>query len=596
MNSEKIISRFNLISNLFLLFMIIFGTLIWADTNGVWHETKDIRGGVFGSDEQDVSAVFGFSFINKVIFSSEVYLNNTLSCSKLSTDNTGKIICNTTSDSVGLKNVKCPSGQVMIGFDINGAILCQVNSGAPIDQDCLGTWNYNYGSCSVSCGPGNYDAQWTMTQPKLGNGAACPNPTFIDNGGYACNLGACPTQPCIGDFNSCSASCGRGTQTFIITQIANGGTACSYSNGYVRECNSQLCLALWTRNTDSIGAAYDVAVDVSGNSYVTGYFSSGSNEYYNTIKYDSNGIKLWNKSYAPGTSTGGYGNRAWGVTVDGSGNVYVTGNSYQGGKDVIYTIKYDSSGNKIWHAIYNIGSSSMGQDIFVDNSGNVYVTGRGQNAGVTNALVVKYNSAGTQQWVKFINSPTYYSEGFGVAVDNLGNSYVTGFVNSNLFLAKFNSAGTEQWKIDNTQVYYGRELAIDSSGNILVAGASNPWLDVLLKYDTNGNSVYFSGYGAYIISGYLKGSYTNSIAHSITIDSNDNIYIAGSSMDGGGFSKGGSMAKFSNTGSPVWQRTDVPGYIVNGIARDSNNKLYTAGDSSGYYTITKYDNYPVLPN
>lgn len=63
-----------LVISMFLVFMSLFA--IFADTNGVWHETKDIRGGTFGTDEQDFTSGVGFKFLNFVQFEDKVYLMN----------------------------------------------------------------------------------------------------------------------------------------------------------------------------------------------------------------------------------------------------------------------------------------------------------------------------------------------------------------------------------------------------------------------------------------------------------------------------------------------------------------------------------------
>ena len=58
-------------------------------------------------------------------------------------------------------------------------------------KNCAGYWDYNYGSCSASCGGGNYDKKWITTQSQTPGGTACPNPSFYDNGGNRCNTQSC---------------------------------------------------------------------------------------------------------------------------------------------------------------------------------------------------------------------------------------------------------------------------------------------------------------------------------------------------------------------------------------------------------------------
>jgi uncharacterized delta-60 repeat protein len=114
----------------------------------------------------------------------------------------------------------------------------------------------------------------------------------------------------------------------------------------------QQWVAIYNGPDDDIDQATALAVDASSNVYVTG-FSSFKNEIltesdYTTIKYNTNGVQQWLARY------GGPGNSSdipTALAVDVTGNVYVTGFSYGNGSDFDYaTIKYAQSsgcGNKV---------------------------------------------------------------------------------------------------------------------------------------------------------------------------------------------------------------------------------------------------------
>jgi len=101
-------------------------------------------------------------------------------------------------------------------------------------------------------------------------------------------------------------------------------------------CTSLPC-EVWNKTYDSGygDGSYGIAVDGSGNVYITGYSYNGTNDDYRTIKYDTNGNIIWNKTY-----NSGYGDGSYGIAVDASGNVYVTSYSYNGTNSDFRTIKY----------------------------------------------------------------------------------------------------------------------------------------------------------------------------------------------------------------------------------------------------------------
>ncbi|HRE41667.1 MAG TPA: SBBP repeat-containing protein [Ignavibacteria bacterium] len=120
---------------------------------------------------------------------------------------------------------------------------------------------------------------------------------------------------------------------------------------------------------------YDITSDNFGNCYVTGSVADPNLKFI-TLKYNSNGVLLWHKRYIDSLN---YSMEGKSISVDNSGNVYVTGNTGYNeitGSEYI-TIKYDASGSLIWEMKYN-GFEDFGDMALkniVDNNGNVYVTG-----------------------------------------------------------------------------------------------------------------------------------------------------------------------------------------------------------------------------
>ncbi|PYJ91702.1 MAG: hypothetical protein DME71_01465, partial [Verrucomicrobia bacterium] len=176
-----------------------------------------------------------------------------------------------------------------------------------------------------------------------------------------------------------------------------------------------------------------MAVDTSGNVYVTGTsLGSDTGNDYTTIKYDSGGQEVWIARYnGPANDD----DQAYAISLDASGNVYVTGESL--GLDTGYdyaTVKYNCAGQEQWVARYNGPGMERTFDgataIAVDESGNAYVTGT-SSSDLTGEdyATIKYNSAGQPQWVaRYTRSFDVYSsdEATAITVDSLGNIYVTG--------------------------------------------------------------------------------------------------------------------------------------------------------------------------
>ncbi len=337
---------------------------------------------------------------------------------------------------------------------------------------------------------------------------------------------------------------------------------------------------------------YALCIDVAGNVYVTGR----GNEDYITIKYNSEGVEQWVARYnGPGNGTDG----ASSIVVDALGNVYVTGYSYGSSTNYDYaTIKYNSFGAQHWVARYNGtgNSEDYATALTIDGSGNVYVTGSSNGSGTgLDYVTVKYNSSGVQQWVARYNGT---GNGHDITkdlhVDELGNVYVTGQsagLGSNYDYAtiKYNSAGVQQWIAryngignDQDNVY---DMSVDDFGNVYVTGYSyvgalTVWDYTTIKYNSSGVQQWVALYnGPY---NYIDKSYA------IGVDAIGNVFVSGYSQ-----SDIGSLAtiKYNNAGVQQWVARYNGIYEPSKLAVDVSGSVYIAGMSHSHkYIIIKYNN------
>src|SRR5262249_26082198 len=157
-------------------------------------------------------------------------------------------------------------------------------------------------------------------------------------------------------------------------------------------------------------AADNIAVDGSGNVYVTGSSEAGFGAAnYATIKYAPDGTRLWVKRYSGPNNL----DIAQGLVLDANGNVYVTGESRNGTFDYL-TVKYDTDGNLLWEARRDSGGTDAGVAITTDASGYVYVTGKYNNEIGT----IKYDADGNELWLAVYESASAPDKsGIAIAVD-----------------------------------------------------------------------------------------------------------------------------------------------------------------------------------
>ncbi|MCX6350580.1 MAG: SBBP repeat-containing protein, partial [Bacteroidetes bacterium] len=328
--------------------------------------------------------------------------------------------------------------------------------------------------------------------------------------------------------------------------------------------------------------AYSVALDVSGNSYVTGSFkdtfydgktvqftSSGGADIY-LAKYSSVGKLIW--SVKAGGSSDDVG-RA--VAVDDSGNLFITGYfgsssatfgstslSRTGGFDM-FVAKYDNSGNLIWvKSGGGSGASTIGNVIAVDAAFDVYVGGSFTSttsvagtsltsSGASDIFLAKYDYLGTSKLSKR-DGGTGEDNCQGIALDKLGNFYTTGrygasctiagssltnagTATADIYIAKYKTSnGAGRWSkgAGGTGDERGTGIAIDGSGKIYITGyfgSSFTWgtTSLTVSGTTDVFTAKYDSGGAFI---WVATGSSNGLdkAYGITADVFDNIYVIGS--------------------------------------------------------------------
>ena len=344
--------------------------------------------------------------------------------------------------------------------------------------------------------------------------------------------------------------------------------------------------------------ANSVSTDGSGNVYITGLTAStsgiatsgtyqtsfaggggGGNADVFLAKFSSSGTRLWATYYGASIFSGLI---AGGVSTDGSGNVYIIGNTisvsgiatpgaFQTSYGGCFLAKFTSSGTLSWGTYFGGGKTNGdgGHAVSTDGSGNVYITGFTNSSigiassgayqtfyggGNYDAFLAKFSSDGKRLWA------TYYGGGdedvsYCVSTDGSGNVYIAGETYSSngiatpgafqtsykgggadAFLAKFNSSGALTWA-----TYYGDSVnsqvfgvSTNGSGNVYIAGLTQSTSGIATSgaYQTSrgGNPdcflAMFSGSGKLPWATYYGGNFED-VAYAVSTDIFGNAYITG---------------------------------------------------------------------
>jgi hypothetical protein len=274
-----------------------------------------------------------------------------------------------------------------------------------------------------------------------------------------------------------------------------------------------------------------VAVDSSGNDYVTGNTRSANFPTVNAVesapagqgdafvaKLDPTGSTLLYSTYLGGSAF----DSGFGIAVDSSGSAYVSGDtgssdfpvtpgafqsSWAGGTSDIFLTKLDPTGSSLVYSTFlgGTGTDRMVEGVAVDSLGEAFVTGWTTSAnfpttagafqttftGNEDGFVTKFNSSGSALVYSTLLGGNAQSIVNGIVLDSLNDAFVIGQTSAtnfpttpgvvqpkvagrtDAFVTELNPAGSALLHSTylgggNSENGYG--VSLDSSGNVYVSG------------------------------------------------------------------------------------------------------------------------------
>jgi len=223
-------------------------------------------------------------------------------------------------------------------------------------------------------------------------------------------------------------------------------------------------------------------------------------------------------------------------------------------------------------------SSDRAKAVAIDAVGNVYVTGTSNGDYAT----VKYNAAGQQVWASRFAG----GSATDVAVDLAGNVVVTGGAAGDYATVKYSPSGQQLWanryNSPTNGIDVAKVVAVDAAGNVVVTGSSATDY-ATVSYAPDGQQQWVMRY-----NGPGNG---NDAPQDMVVDAAGNTYVTGTSE---GVATGADYAtlKYSRTGQLLWETryndANASADQANAIALDPAGNAYVTGVANSAMVTIKY--------
>ncbi len=272
--------------------------------------------------------------------------------------------------------------------------------------------------------------------------------------------------------------------------------------------------------TETRDEAYGIALDDSSNIYITGLSDaswgapvnghSGSGPDAFGAMLNSSGTLVWNTFMGAGTDRGSD------IAVNESGNVYITGysiltwgspiNPHAGGSTDAFVACLNSSGGLVWNTFMGSSAADYAYCLTVDRFNNLWVAGLSSatwgiplndHAGDTDAFIAKLRDDGSPVWHTFMGSSSP-DAAYDITHDHFGNVFVTGNSDAtwgspdqghsgsyDIFVLGLNSEGSLFWNTFQGSAGddFSQGIVIGNGTAMYVAGRSNlTWGDPLMPH------------------------------------------------------------------------------------------------------------------